>query len=548
MGVVEDLDRARADFERGDWASALAVWAGLEGANAGVLGPDDLGRAAQAAFLLGQRDVAVDRYQRAYAAHLDAHQPTGALRCAFNLVMLHATAGEHAQSAGWLAKADRLLSELDGPGEAEVERGYLAFARMYRYLGSGDLETAAALAAEAAEAGRRHADIDLLALGRSAQGRLAIYAGRVVEGLTLLDETMAGLLAGEASPVVFGHVYCTAIEGCQEICDIGRVSEWTWGLQAWCAAHPGLVAFTGQGSLHTGQILTAHGAFEEAVAEFDRAIERYRALGSIVAIGQAAYERGQALRVLGDVGAAEASYQLAAEHGFDPQPGLALLLASRGELAAAGAAALRLLTEVRGPVPRVRILPDVIEVLIATHDVVRARDCSREFEALARDFGIETMLAHSASAAASVELADGDPAAALPYARKARVLWAGLDNPYAAGLARVVIGRALAALGDAGSAQAELRSARSVLADLGARPAVAQIDRDLEPSARPRGLTEREVEVLRLVAAGRSNAQIAEQLFLSERTVARHLSNIFTKLEVGSRTAAAAFAFEHGLA
>jgi DNA-binding CsgD family transcriptional regulator len=547
MGVVVDLDRARADFERGDWAAALALWSGLEGAGSDVLAPNDLALAAQAAFLLGRRDVAVDRYQRAYAAHLDALQPTGALRCAFNLVMLRATAGEHAQSAGWLAKADRLLSEL-GSGEAQVERGYLAFARMFRHIGSGDLETAATLAAEAAEAGRRHADIDLLALGRSAQGRLAIYAGRVVEGVALLDETMAGLLAGEASPVVFGHVYCSAIEGCQEISDIGRVSEWTRGLQAWWAAHPGLVAFTGQASLHTGQILTARGAFREAVAEFERAIERYRANGSLVAIGQAAYERGQVLRVLGDTGAADASYQLAAEHGFDPQPGLALLWASRGELAAAGAAARRLLTEARGPVPRVRVLPEVIQVLIATDDVVRARECSREFEALARDFGIETMLAHSASAAASVELADGDPAAALPYARKARGLWSGLDNPYAAGLAHVLIGRALAALGDAGSARAELRSARSVLADLGARPAVEEIDRLLEPSARPRGLTEREVEVLRLVASGRSNAQIAEELFLSERTVARHLSNIFTKLEVGSRTAAAAFAFEQGLA
>jgi DNA-binding CsgD family transcriptional regulator len=547
MGVVEDLNQARVDFERGDWASALAVWSGLERADAAVLGPDDLNLAAQAAFLLGRRDLAVDRYQRAYAAHLDGLQPAGALRCAFNLVMLHATAGERGQSAGWLAKADRLLSELE-PEAAQVERGYLAFARMFRYLGSGDLETAATLAAEAAEAGRRHGDIDLLALGNSAQGRLAIYAGRVVEGVALLDETMAGLLAGETSPVVFGHVYCSAIEGCQEISDIGRVSEWTRGLKAWFTAHPGLVAFTGQGSVHTGQILTARGAFHEAVAEFERAIERYRAAGSLVAIGQAAYERGQVLRVRGDVAAAEASYQLAAEHGFDPQPGLALLWASRGELAAAGAAALRLLTEAQGPVPRVRILPGVIDVLIATHDVVRARECSREFEALAKDFGIETMLAHSASAAASVELADGDPAAALPYARKARGLWAGLDNPYAAGLAQLVIGRALAALGDDGSARAELRSARSVLADLGARPAVEQIDQLLEPSARPRGLTEREVEVLRLVASGRSNAQIAEELFLSERTVARHLSNIFTKLEVGSRTAAAAFAFENGLA
>jgi DNA-binding CsgD family transcriptional regulator len=551
MTIVEDLDRARAEFERGDWASALALWAGLEGddegGDEGALGPSDLALAAQAAFLLGRRALAIDRYQRAYAAHLATRQPTGALRCAFNLAMLHATAGEQAQSAGWLAKADRLLAELDGREETEVERGYLAFARMFRHIGSGDLATAATLATEAAEAGRSHADADLHALGRSAEGRLAIYAGRIVEGIALLDETMAGLLAGEVSPVIFGHVYCTAIEGCQEVSDIGRVSEWTTGLQGWCSAHPGLVAFTGQCSLHRGQILTAHGAFREAVAEFDRAIERYRTMGSLVAIGQAAYERGQVLRVLGDVAAAERSYQLAAEHGFDPQPGLALLWAGRGEVGAAGAAVRRLLAEAAGPVPRVRVLPGAIDVLVATHDVPLARACSGELEALARDFGIETVLAHAASAAASVELADNDPAAALPYARKARGLWARLDNPYAAGLARVVIGRALAALGDSSSARVELESARTVLAELGAGPDVEQVDRLLGPSVRPRGLTEREVEVLRLVASGRSNAQIAGELFLSERTVARHLSNIFTKLEVGSRTAAAAFAFDHDL-
>lgn len=548
MGVVEDLSQARADFERGDWKAALDVWDGLDVSTEPGLRAGDLQLAAQAAYLLGHRDVALDRYQRAYAAHLGAGDVTRALRCAFHLVMLHATNGEQALAAGWLAKADRLLEGLGEQGQDVVERGFLSFAHMFRHLGAGDLVTANARATEAADLGQRHGDTDLLALGRCAQGRIAMSAGRITEGIALLDETMAGLLAGEISPIIFGHVYCTAIEGCQEISEVGRVSEWTTRLHRWCAEHPGLVAFTGQCSLHRGQILTAHGAFEEAVGEFDRAIERYRAMGSLAAIGEAAYERGQVLRTLGEVSAAEASYQLAAEHGFDPQPGLALLWSARGESAAGRAAALRLLTESAGPVSRIRVLPGVIDVLVATGDVVEARECSRELDALARQFRVETVLAHAASAAASVELADGDAAAALPYARKARGLWAGLDNPYAAGLAQVVIGRALAALGDPSSARLELKSARAALAELGATPDVDALDRLLEPSDRPRGLTEREIEVLRLVASGRSNAQIAGELFLSERTVARHLSNIFTKLDVGSRTAAAAFAFEHDLA
>ncbi len=544
MGVVEDLARARADFERGDWSAALGRWTRTDAAD---LAPADRAAAGTAAFLLGRPMEAVDRYERAQAAHLAASDAPGALRCMFHLVMMLAVAGETSRSAGWLATADR---QLVGLGDADlVERGYLAFAHMFHHLGRGDPAAAAASAADAAESGRRFGDADLTALGLCGQGRIAIRGGRVTEGLALLDESMSVLLAGGHSPIVFGHVYCTAIEGCQQIAELGRVSEWTVGLQRWCSEHPELVPFTGQCSLHRGQLLTAHGAFRDAVAEFDAAIERYRAVGQRAAIGLVAYERGQALRILGEAEAAADGFRLAREHGFDPQPGLAQLWLGAGERDAAEHAARRLLAEARSPVARVRTLPGAIAVLLACGDTAAARSAVDDLDALARDFGFDTLRAHAASASAAVELAAGDPAGALPYARKARELWSRLDDPYGAALARAAIGSALLALDDEESARTELEGASATLRALCAVPDAVAVERRLAPAAEalPGGLTAREGEVLRLVAAGRSNQQIAAELVISERTVARHLSNLFTKLGVGSRTAAAAYAYEHGL-
>ena len=114
---------------------------------------------------------------------------------------------------------------------------------------------------------------------------MALYSGRVVVGLALLDEAMVRVIAGEASPVVAGHVYCTAIEGCQEISDFGRVAEWTTALERWCAAQPGLLTFTGQCAVHRAQIMRSRGAFPEALEELALAIRRYVAEGGSPAAG-----------------------------------------------------------------------------------------------------------------------------------------------------------------------------------------------------------------------------------------------------------------------
>jgi DNA-binding CsgD family transcriptional regulator len=541
MGVVDELLQARVDYERGDWAAALDTWSCVEPDDMDV---EDLRGAAAAAYLLGRREVAIGYYQRAFRLCERAGDPGGAVRCAFHVAMSFDENGEPALAAGWAARAERLVGEM---GPDPMERGYAAFLRMYSHIRDAAWPAAAEAAAETTATGRQHGNSDLVALGLCASGRIAIYGGRVSEGLAMLDEAMAGVAAGEVSPAIFGNVYCTAIEGCQEIADFARVAEWTSALHRWCSSQPGLVAFTGQCSVHRGQVMRVQGAWSEALDELEHAIVRYQQANILHAVGQAECERGDLLRLRGEYVAAETAYARAAEYGYDPQPGLALLWLAHGRPDAATAAVRRLLGEESGPVHRARLLPGAIDALLAVGAVDEARTASRQLDEVAAHIGSPPLLAMAAYAAGSVELAAGDAAGALPYLRKARQLWARAESPYEGARVRLLTGRALAALGDEGSAHAELEAARATFRALGAAPAEAEAERLLAPAALPAGLTAREVEVLRLVAAGRSNAAIAAELVLSEKTVARHLSNTFAKLGVGSRTAAAAYAFEHDL-
>ncbi|QGN34347.1 LuxR family transcriptional regulator [Microlunatus sp. Gsoil 973] len=541
MGFVDELIRAREDYERGDWARALDTWSGLD---ADEMDASDLRAAAASAYLLGRVAAAIDYYQRGFRLSNGTGDPAGAARCAFHLSMIHATAGEPSLAAGWTARAAQVVGGLD---DDAVEQGYLAFLVMFQHLAERAWPTAAALAARATGLGRLHRDPDLLALGLCSMGRIDIYSGRVDDGLTALDEAMAVLTAGEVSPGVCGNVYCTAIEGCQEIAEFGRVAEWTSALHRWCAALPGLVTFTGQCSVHRGQVMRLRGAFAQALDEFEHAIERYRHADSLPAAGLAESERGDVLRVMGDYTAADAAYQRSAELGLDPQPGLALLWLATGRPEAAVGAVRRLLAEQTEPTAGCRLLPAAVEVLLAAGSVEEARTAATALDEVATRLGTSAVQAMAAYADGAVELAVGDAAGSLPYLRKAAQLWGRVDSPYEVARTRVLIGRALGTMGDGGSAETEFRTATATFAALGAAPAAAETERLLLPDTPPGGLTVREAQVLRLVAEGRSNAAIATELVLSEKTVARHLSNIFTKLDVGSRTAAAAYAFEHHL-
>lgn len=512
---------------------------GLDGPSAA-----ELDRLATVAGLAGHHDELIRALQRAFVRSQEEGDARQAVRCAFRLAMSTASHGEQALSAGWLGRAAELVDEI---GEDCAERGWLAFVRMFRALDTGDFAEAHAMADEANAAGRRFHDPDLIAISTCAQGRVALYGGRFAEGLAHLDEAMVRVIAGEASPFIAGQVYCTAIEGCQEISDFGRVAEWTAALERWCDAQPGLLAFTGQCAVHRGQLLRLCGAWDDALTEYSRAAERYEQIGTQGAIGLTAIETGDVLRLRGDLDGADAAYQQAADLGADPQPGLALLWLAAGRGTAALAAIDRLLAEPGGPVQRCHLLPAAVDVLLSCEQADRARPLAIELSELASAIGSTVLSAAAAQAMGAVELAAGDANGALPYLRKAHQLWAQASSPYDAAVVRLLTGRCLLALSDESSAERELSAARTAFRQLGAVPMADLASSLLAPASPPGGLTAREVEVLRLVAAGRSNPQIAAELVLSEKTVARHLSNIFGKLDVGSRTAAAAYAFEHGL-
>jgi DNA-binding CsgD family transcriptional regulator len=534
------VSQAADHFARGDWQAAYDAWSrsGLDGLSA-----DELDRFGTAAGLVGHHDDLVRALQRAFRRNEEDGDLRQAVRCAFRLAMGASSHGEPALAAGWTTRAADLVDEI---GEDCAERGWVAFLLMFRAIGEGDIAAARACADEANAAGRRFHDSDLVAMSTCAQGRAALYSGRFAEGLAHLDEAMVRVIAGEASPFTAGNVYCTAIEGAQEISDFARVAEWTRALERWCDAQPGLLAFTGQCAVHRGQLLRLHGTWDDALREYSRAAERYVRLGTHDAIGLTAIETGDVLRLRGDLSGADEAYQRAADLGVEPQPGLALLWLASGRGEAACAAIDRLLGAPAGPVQRCRLLPAAVEVLLASGQVEQARAVAEELSSLAASSGATALVASAAHALGAVELAAGDAAGALPYLRRAHQLWTKASAPYDDAVARLSVGRCLLALADP-SAEHELTAARTVFRQVGATPMAELASSLLAPASLPAGLTAREVEVLRLVASGRSNPQIAAGLVLSEKTVARHLSNIFGKLDVGSRTAAAAYAFEHGL-
>ncbi|MGH3815274.1 MAG: response regulator transcription factor [Pseudonocardiaceae bacterium] len=415
----------------------------------------------------------------------------------------------------------------------------------------GDAEAAYRAAAAIAEIGERCADTDLITFALLAQGRARVKQGRVTEGMALLDEAMVAVVAGElASPMFTGLVYCSVIDACREVYDLGRAREWTAALTQWCDAHPGLVTFTGQCLVHRSEIMQLRGEWQDSLEEARRACERLsRKATRELATATGHYQQAEALRLLGEFAAAEEAYRAASVWGWQPQPGLALLRLAQGRVDVAAAAISRVLGETTQRLERARLLPACVEIMLAAGDSARARSASHELAEIADNYRSTVLVALAAQASGAVELFEGTPTPALLALRQACQLWREVEAPYEVAKVQVLVGLACRALGDEDSAALELAAARAVFAQLGAAPDLARLDA-LTPGLAmegSHGLTPRELQVLRLVAAGKSNRSIAADLVLSEKTVARHVSNILAKLGLPSRSAATAHAYQHGL-
>jgi DNA-binding CsgD family transcriptional regulator len=449
-------------------------------------------------------------------------------------------------AGGWLGRAQRLL---DREGSEGVEAGYLLLPRVFEREGRGDLEAAAATAAEAAAIGERFGDADLFALAAHEQGHILIRLSRPAEGVALLDAAMVSVTAGELSAIVSGIVYCGAILACRDAHELRRSREWTAALSEWCERQPDLVAFTGRCLVHRAEIMQLGGDWRAALGEARRAQERCRRGENPSAAGDACYQRGEIHRLRGEFGDAEEAYREASTIGREPQPGLALLRLAQGNADAAVASIRRVLGEADEPCKRADVLPAYIEIMLAVDELEAGLEACRELEALAAAYERSALEALARRARGALELARGDPQAALGALRTAAEAWQQLEAPYETARARELLGLACRELGDEDAVTLELEAARDAFERLGAGPDLARLTTlsEIADATASHGLTERELEVLRLVAVGKSNREIAGELVISEHTAARHLQNIFAKLGLSSRTAASAFAFEHHL-
>jgi ATP/maltotriose-dependent transcriptional regulator MalT len=534
--------RVEETVRAGPW---LHLYEELSARDPASLAAVELEALAVAAWWLCRADESIAARQRAYAAFRDAGDARGAARTAARLFHEHFYRGEGAVAVGWLRRGFRHLEH--NPDCAE--HGWLLMAEAELHLHQGPLEQAVDSAGEAIRTARDHGDLDLAAIALQLQGRALVAQGRTAEGMALLDEAMTAVLAGELTPLAIGWVYCSVILACKDLADLRRASEWTEAAKVWCETLPATTPYSqGLCRIYRGEVLAMRGAWDEAEAELRRAHQQllpHKPHGA----AEASYAVGEVLRHRGALVEAERAFVRAQQLGWDPHPGMALLRLAQGRVDAA-AAALRsaLAAPTVDRYGRARLLAAQVEVAIAAGSLEEARSAARELAAIADGLDSAAVRATASMALGALQLAAGSPAAALEQVRGALRGWRELHLPSEEARARLLIGTTQRLLGDEEGGRIEIDAARTGFDRLGAtadaRHAAALLRRG---RATRRLLTDREVEVLRPVASGKHNRDIAGALHISEHTVARHMQNILAKLGVSSRAAAISDALTKGL-
>ena len=541
MTDVRSLDRARESFEQKCWAEAYRLFAAAD--RDAPLEPEDLERLATAAYLIGREDESDACWERAHHTLLRRGDREGAARCACWIGVGLQMRGAMAPASGWFARARHILDE--GHIECAV-RGYLLIPPAIQRVVQGDPAAGDALFTEAAAIARRYADRDLACRAAQGRGRALIRLGRVREGVALLDEARVAVIAGDVSTILAGDAYCTVLEGCQEIFDLRRAYEWTTLLARWCAAQPDLVRYRGECLLYRAEVLQLRGRWDDAARDAREACEL---LMSRPAAGAAFYRLGEIHRLRGEFAKAEAAFISANERGRKPQPGLSLLRLAQDRAADAVASIRSVLLDARLQATRARVLAAAVEILLAAGEVDDARAAADELSEIARAIDAPLLAGTAAQATGAVLLAQGDIAGAARSLREASEIWRDLEMPYEEAHTCLLLAAVCARRGDEDGRCLEVDAAGKLFKRLNAGAALAHMAKPAATGAsRQTGpLSERELQVLHLLAAGKTNRAIAEELFISEKTVARHVSNIFDKLGVSSRAAATAWAYQHNL-
>lgn len=508
----------------------------------GQLHIEDVERLAIAAYMVGRDEECEQAWIAAHHEWLGRDDPARAARCAFSQALGLFFRGDLAPATGWVARGGRLLE--DSPRDS-AEQAWLRMLTALPLLFDGD-EGAGPSFVEAGQIADRVGDADASMFARIGRGYAQILQGRVAEGMALLDEAMVAVTADEVSPMLAGIAYCQVIALCEEVFDLRRAREWTAALTRWSDSQPDLVPFRGNCLVHRCAIFQLQGAWMEALETARRACDWLAGPPAWDTLGSAYYQLGEIQRLRGEFPEAEEAYRSARLAGRDPEPGMSLLRVAQGRVDVAVPAIQRALKEATDPTSRSRLLPAYVEVMLEADDVGAARAAADELSELAAALHAPYLHALAAETSGAVLLAEGDPQAALASLRGAHRSWRALDAPHQAARVRLLIGVACRGLNDDASAELEFEAARGALEELGARADLERLDR-LTGSPRPGGLSQRESEVLVLVASGKTNRAIAADLFISEKTVARHMSNIFTKLRLSSRAEATAYAYEHDL-
>ena len=541
MTDMKTLARAQKSFGQRAWADAYRLFEAAD--REAPLEPADLERLATAAYLMGREDDSEAVWERAHRTLLERGDPEGAARSAFRLAVELQLRGAMAPASGWFARAQHILDEA---GIDCVVRGYLLIPSAIQRIVQGDPAAGNDLFNQAAEIARRYGDRNLACKADQGRGRALIRLGRVREGVALLDEAMVAAISGDVSPMIAGDAYCTVLEACQEIFDLRRAYEWTMSLARWCATQPDLVRYRGECLLYRAEVMQLRGNWDEAVRDAQDACEL---LMSRPAAGAAFYRLGEIHRLRGEFEKAEAAYMQANERGRKPQPGLSLLRLAQGEIDAAAASIRSVLLDTRTQAARARMLAAAVEILVAAGDLENARAAATDLSTIASALGASLLNAASAQATGAVRLAEDDVAGAATLLCQAAEIWRDLGMPYEEAQTCLLMAGVCERRGDQEGRRLDVEAARRLFKQLNAESCLARISEQPKPArSEPVGsLSEREAQVLRLLASGKTNRQIAEELFISEKTVARHVSNIFDKLGVSTRSAATAWAYQRNL-
>ena len=519
------------------------VYERLATAHPDGLGGGDLDALADAAFWLGRPRESSASRQKAYSYYRDAGDDARAAMAAWNLFHLHFDLDEKSVAGGWLGRAQRHAQLVPG----QVEPGYVALAEADWAIYHSRLDEAVDHTQRAVDAGRQFIDRDLEAMGLAFQGRMLIAREDVTEGMRRLDDAMVATFSDALGPYAAGWVHCVLLSVCEQIGDVRRAAEWNDLAAQWCDEHAHSSWFPGVCRVHKCGVQSLRGEWDVAEREALRAAAELEPFAAYM-VADGLYLAGEIRLRRGDYAGAEEAFRRTHELGRNPQPGLSMIRLAQGDAAGAATSLSSALTSgATGPLHRARLLAAHVEAELRRGNVDAARRSADELDDIATANRAPLLRAMAAEARAAIVM-DSDAGAALRLLGEACTIYQELSCPYEVAQTRVRLGLAARALGDEETARLEFDAAQASFERLGAAPDNQRVQTLLRHDLpQPFGLTAREVEVLGLVARGQSNREIATDLFISEHTVARHLSNIFRKIDVSSRSAAGSFAYEHKL-